>query len=548
IVERDWNHPSIIIWTLVNEDWGTQLMRDPTHRAWLKESYHWLKALDPTRLVVDNSPCEGNFHIQTDIEDYHFYRAIPDHRLEWDYFVNEFAARLAPTFSPFGDAVRSGTEPLILSEFGNWGLPEVELLKDAEGREPWWFETGIEWGEGVVYPHGVRQRFHRWGLDRVFGSWQAFVEATQWQEFAALKYEIESIRRHPQIGGYVITEFTDVHWESNGLLDMRRNPKAFHTAFRTINADTVLIPEWERVAYWSGEPIEVGVTVAHGGGPAIPGGTVAWSLGRGDAAGQLEVPELRPGTARTVGALRLRAPEVDAPTREQLMFRLDGGENERLASNYLPLTFYPQRKLPPVSNAHLWVANPVLAEWLATLGYHLTANPRVADAIVVDKVDYAHADYIREGGHLLLLAHSEGAISGGFFDVQVELRKGTPWSGDWASSFAWLRREGPFARFPGGPLLDYSFSPVMPDHVLVGLWTGLGPWDFESGVYAGLFVGWIHNLAALVATRQYGAGRAVLSTFRINPNLLGRDPVTTLLLDALIELTLAEAGGSSGWA
>ena len=31
--------------------------------------------------------------------------------------------------------------------------------------------------------------------------------------------EIEEMRRHPSIGGYVITEFTDVHWECNGLLE-----------------------------------------------------------------------------------------------------------------------------------------------------------------------------------------------------------------------------------------------------------------------------------------------------------------------------------------
>ena len=164
IVERDGNHPSIIIWTLVNEDWGTDLKHDPAHRAWLREAYERLKVLDPTRLVVDNSPCEGNFHVVSDIEDYHFYRAIPDHAAEWDLFVNDFAARLAPTYSPFGDATRRGDEPLILSEFGNWGLPDVDQLRDAEGREPWWFATGLEWGEGVVYPHDVQQRFRRWAL------------------------------------------------------------------------------------------------------------------------------------------------------------------------------------------------------------------------------------------------------------------------------------------------------------------------------------------------------------------------------------------------
>ena len=66
--------------------------------------------------MVDNSPCVGNFHVASDIEDYHFYRAIPDHADEWEQFVGQFAARLAPTYSPFGDAERTGDEPLILKK------------------------------------------------------------------------------------------------------------------------------------------------------------------------------------------------------------------------------------------------------------------------------------------------------------------------------------------------------------------------------------------------------------------------------------------------
>jgi hypothetical protein len=69
---------------------------------------------------------------------------------------------------------------------------------------------------------------------------------------------IESMHRHPQIVGYVITEFTDVHWEANGLLDIKRNPKAFFHDFAAINADTVIVPQWDRLAYWAGEPIQIG--------------------------------------------------------------------------------------------------------------------------------------------------------------------------------------------------------------------------------------------------------------------------------------------------
>ena len=42
------------------------------------------------------------------------------------------------------------------------------------GREPWWFETGHEWGEGIVYPHAMRERFPYFGLDSVFGTLDEF--------------------------------------------------------------------------------------------------------------------------------------------------------------------------------------------------------------------------------------------------------------------------------------------------------------------------------------------------------------------------------------
>src|SRR6266498_287358 len=73
ILRRDAHHPSIIAWTLINENWGTDLTRNPEHRKWLAEFYHHAKTLDPTRLIVDNSACDGNAHVASDLEDFHHY-------------------------------------------------------------------------------------------------------------------------------------------------------------------------------------------------------------------------------------------------------------------------------------------------------------------------------------------------------------------------------------------------------------------------------------------------------------------------------------------
>jgi beta-galactosidase/beta-glucuronidase len=151
MVARDWNHPSIFAWTLINEDWGVDLTRNPEHRRWLADFYHTARQIDPHRLIVDNSPCAPNFHVAGDVEDYHHYRAIPDHAAQWDQWVADFARRAAWAWAPDYQHERRADLPLLVSEFGNWGLPHPDQIQE-DGQEPWWFETGHEWDGGIVYP------------------------------------------------------------------------------------------------------------------------------------------------------------------------------------------------------------------------------------------------------------------------------------------------------------------------------------------------------------------------------------------------------------
>jgi beta-galactosidase/beta-glucuronidase len=64
VVERDYNHPSIIIWTPVNESWGVPNLSDPRQLAHLKALYYLTKSLDETRLAsgVTSKPASwGHF-------------------------------------------------------------------------------------------------------------------------------------------------------------------------------------------------------------------------------------------------------------------------------------------------------------------------------------------------------------------------------------------------------------------------------------------------------------------------------------------------------
>ena len=538
ILERDGNHPCIVCWTILNENWGTDLVHSADDRAWLRRMVDWLKAADPDRLVVDNSPLAPSFHLRSDLEDFHFYAAIPDHRRSWDGFVEALAARPAWTYGPAADVVRTGNEPLLCSEFGNWGLPDPQRLQGADGAEPWWFETGQDWGDGVAYPHGVESRFRAAGLEPVFGSLGALIEAAQWQQYRALKYQIETMRRQPALAGYVITEFTDCHWESNGLLDMRRNPRVFHEAFAAINAETVVVPRWERVAYWAGETIRVELAAAHGGGDLVPDVTLRWRCGA--AAGEAGPFDLTHGV-RDLPPATFPAPSLEGSAVQRLELELVAA-GQVLATNHLELTILPRSETVPAEEILVW-ANGALGDRIHSLGYRLAPSLIEADAVLAPALDESLCAAIRGGARVVLLADTPMELQPIFPHWQaarVVRRSGTMWQGDWISSFSWLRRAGPFARLPGGLLIDHAFDRVIPDHVIAGCST----WDFQARVHAGMVIGWVHKPAGLIVERERGRGKMVVTTLRLLEDAPGADPVATALLDGLLKLAMAPRGES----
>ena len=555
ILARDGNHPCIVIWTLINEDWGIRLCDDPAHRAWLKETFDWLKALDPTRLVVDNSPCNGNFHVKSDLDDFHYYKSVPERRAEWDALTREFAGGADWTYTPFGDGVRTGKEPKIVSEFGTWGLPDPAKV-ELGGAEPWWMETGQGWGDGAAYPHGIQARFAGLGLGSVFGNFESFITQVQWYQFANLKYQIEVMRSYPQIMGYVITEFTDVHWESNGLLDMNRNPRVFHSRFADINADTVIVPRAARYSGVAGRDYAFGLAISTGG-RALAASVLKWRAETGEA-GEINVPA---------------TPALDVAERGNVRFALPKGDGNRMlkvdltlvetgktiAHNTLDIAVYLPRRtshLPSIGSR-----DRALADYARDLGYKVT-SPETADITLSRGLDPLDITRLQAGARYLVLADGTEKTQGNLRvdtrgreqpflsivddvpgipigpdgvlpNISLIARHGTMWRGDWIAGFSWIRRDGVFADMPGGPLIDLSFDRVAPHHVM----TGFRNWEYGGPVHAAIVVGWVHKPAALIAERRVGKGGLVATTFRLLTEAASEDPVAGYLFDALTRLT-----------
>jgi len=220
MIARDYNHPSIVIWSPYNESWGLEFRSDSDVQEYLVALYDQIKAWDSTRLVVDNS---GWRHVKTDIADSHKYTAnVP----EWRDFMTQLATApmevvvLGHPF--FAQGRQYAGEPLMMSEYG----------------------TG--WGE-------ERPLDFRW--------------------------QTTEIRRHGNIVGYTYTELYDIEHELAGLARYDRSPKDIPYEITLVNsADFVGLDYSGNLFVKAGTSIEVPVFISAYGQPPLSTAVVDWRL------------------------------------------------------------------------------------------------------------------------------------------------------------------------------------------------------------------------------------------------------------------------------
>jgi hypothetical protein len=525
------HHASICIWTLFNEGWGIDLDDNPDDRGWLIETFDWAKTLVPDSLLVDNSPCfPRNYHLKTEIEDFHWYNGFPHQNEAFAATTRAFADRAAWTFSPHGDAERPGDEPLICSEFGVWGLPHPREILEADGTEPWWFESGHDWNLGAAYPHGIETRFRDAQLAPVFGDLNGFVNAAQELQYRGLKRQIETLRWERPISGYVITELNDVQWESNGLMDVQNHPRAFAGRLAELQRPWLVIAQTASTAVRADERFEVFVRLAGAVDPP-EGARLAWRF-----AGRSGEAAL--GRDPTTIALSARAADVIAVVPLELDAR--DGKGRVLSRNALELCV-----VPPLTGTtpSLFPVDAAASSLLAAIGWpKRAATVEDAETLVATRLTTPIREALIAGRKVVLIANSPDALIDperklplndrhNFPMMLLRERAGTPWDGQWMGAFTWRRMEGPWSGLPGGPMLDEHWSGLLPNHVL----TGFPSTAFGGLVDAGVAVGWLHHAAAFVKRSFLGKGWLTVSTFDLTSAKAHQNPLATHLLKALAE-------------
>lgn len=121
MVRRDWNHPSVIAWSMANECNG----HAPATTAYFRNLYGFVKELDSTRAVVHTNLGGRGFDASHSFSDlvclnhYDFACAHPGRNM------SEVRAALRRRFR---EARRKFGKPILLSEFGICGIPGFHSL------------------------------------------------------------------------------------------------------------------------------------------------------------------------------------------------------------------------------------------------------------------------------------------------------------------------------------------------------------------------------------------------------------------------------------
>jgi hypothetical protein len=133
-------NPSIIMWSLYNEDWGIQdIVMNPKTRQYIIDTYHYMAIHHPQFLVIDNDgwhhiSCEGR--LKSDMLTAHIYTPDLDRWKETlDNLVNGELNKVAVHPLVVGDPFfYRGQVPLVVSEWGGFGFADYGGPSDNEDR------------------------------------------------------------------------------------------------------------------------------------------------------------------------------------------------------------------------------------------------------------------------------------------------------------------------------------------------------------------------------------------------------------------------------
>jgi beta-galactosidase len=526
LILRDRNHPSVVMWGVLNET-GASALELKTELAALAHE------LDPTRPVIDDS---GGIYwsgeksliwipYQTyprEMNDLHPYLAMPFDQASFNYYRQLPQAHELNFFSEFG---------------GLGGLEDLaDVIRQYPSGHAWQDEQRLEEMEGVF-----RKGFLNLGLDKVFGDFSAYAKLSQEAQGTALAQMIDALRTSRDTSGYVITQFNDASFEASyGLLDEWRRPKTAYRAAAAANQPLHIVVSPDRVNQYAGEAVEVGLTIVNDEGRSGPCEIdLHLESGKGEVVYRGSHHARLEGRIQSLGSFHFVAPRAEGTYR--LVVTLAAGKQavDRSEQKVLVLKRIGKEEMPTIPITLLEEGGQLatrLANYpLRVSTYSPEARPKkvyVVSPIAASLFDYpltylkGMINLTRQGATLVLfeLPPDTKEVSRKFdlFPMPVSV---APEGDEVLFTTEWIRKHPITAGLPANTVLDQSYAEVLPRFLLESP-------DGEVVAGASVDVFTLRWLRSLVVA-QLGRGHLIICQFRILEEL-GRDPLADRLFINLL--------------
>ena len=568
MVRRDRNHPSIVIWGLLNETGDGPVFRHAVQALPL------VRSLDENRLVLLNS---GRF-------DCHFeVGSVSNPGSEvWDCVLgrdgqpSEDAKTIYPSPERSGDAhiypqVPHGADAIrILRTYGEGGknsfLSEygvssgVDLTRLARQYEQRGKQTA---SEAMFYRRPLdsfMRDWERWRMAECFGRPEDYFRQSLAKNAKDRMVGLNALRANPHIIGYSLTGTVDQGYSGEGLTTTYRE---FKPGTIDSMSDALAPLRWclfaEPVNVYRGNTVKLEAILANedvlspGEYPVrieVFGPNSKKVFERRFA---VTVPEAA-SNPQTPFAFPVFAEDVlaDWPSgKYRLTATFDWGG--AAAGGDIPFYVTDLEALPRVNaEVTLWGEDAELVNWLADQGIpHREFNSEQTDREVLlmgenpptspeSRPFRELARHLARGSTAIFLSPRIFA-NGDDSTARVPL----PQKGAFKSLAScvyhkddWAKRHPIFDGLPAGGLLDYEVYRQVVSNIA---WVGEDP---QAVVVAAA----VHSApdyasGSLVSIHEFGAGRFILNTLCIRENL-GGDPVADILLRNLIRYATEETGES----
>lgn len=195
-IARDYNHPSIIAWTPINESWGAfKIATDRQQQEHAKSMYYFIRSLDQTRLVQDN---DGWEHTDiTDIFGIHDYATGEELAKKYKILETDRTNFPKNGKEALANGYKYNGSPIIVTEFG-----------------------------GVAYRINEEKKSNEFGYGNIAPNKDDFLQR--------IDSAVVALSNNRAIVGYCYTQLTDVEQEINGLMTYDRKPKVKPEEFAKI--------------------------------------------------------------------------------------------------------------------------------------------------------------------------------------------------------------------------------------------------------------------------------------------------------------------------